>query len=498
MDKKNIKKAGILALSTALISGALLFPSLSSANDEMYKLNNKVSVYMNAYDAKNRKNAAGKFGAGEYYVFRKFGNYINISDTPGEPGGWINPSDNKEEIKKVSSVKMTEVKTSENKSIRLNNDVITLNVNTPIYISASDAKSSTDQRGTFFPGTYYIYREYDGAFNITREKGIPGGWIYFDSETKNEIKVSNNLPKISETIETAKQTLEVISGKRNDDVINIVDQNKFILKTKVSGFMTAYNAENSLEDVNTVYPGEYYVYTRYNGMINVTTQKDVPGSWINPNHTKVVEVKIEKTETEKEEIKKEETKKEETKKESVEEVKEEKKQEEKSSDVMEEVKETSSEVLKEEKQETTSEVEKKVVEKKSAEKEVVKESAQQLYDIVDFARQYVGYNYVYGSMSPSIGFDCSGLTSYVLKNTKGISIARGAQGQFYGGQPVSKDNLQAGDLVFFGDSIYDINHVGIYDGNGNVIHASTEDTGVIVSNFYSSWYQNYYVGARRY
>ncbi|MFM1524220.1 MULTISPECIES: C40 family peptidase [Helcococcus] len=482
MKKDLLKKAGIAALSTALISGALLFPSLSSANDEMYKLNNKVSVYMNAYDAKNRKNAAGRFGAGEYYVYRKFGNYINISDTPGEPGGWINPSDN-EENKKVNSnskSKAKEVKTSTTEFLQLSGDMITINVNTPIYISAADAKNSVDQRGTFFPGRYYIYREYDGAFNITREKGVPGGWIYFDSSIKNELKISNELPKISESIEGAKETLKVISGEKTKEVVNNVDQNKFTLDRKVSGFMTAYNASNSLNAVNTVYPGEYYIYTRYNGMINVTTDKDVPGSWINPNHTKAVETKVVK-----EEKKKEDTNKE-TKKESVAEIKEEQKVEE----IKEDVKETAAEVKKEKKQEKSKDDEKK---------EVVEEvSEYNSYDVIGFARQYVGYNYVFGGISPSTGFDCSGFTSYVFRNTRGIVLSRGAQGQFYGGQSVSMDNLQAGDLVFFGNSVNDIYHVGIYDGNGNVIHASTEDTGVIVSNFYSSWYQNNYVGARRY
>ena len=485
MKKDLLKKAGIAALSTALISGALLFPSLSSANDEMYKLNNKVSVYMNAYDAKNRKNSAGKFGAGEYYVYRKFGNYINISDTPGEPGGWINPSDNEENKKVNSKFKAKEVKTSTTEFLQLSGDMIRINVNTPIYISAADAKNSVDQRGTFFPGEYYIYREYDGAFNITREKGVPGGWIYFDSSIKNELKISNELPKINESIEGAKETLKVISGEKTKEVVNNVDQNKFTLDRKVSGFMTAYNASNSLNAVNTVYPGEYYIYTRYNGMINVTTEKDIPGSWINPNHTKDLNTKV-KSNVKKET--KKETKKE-IKKETNKEVRKETKQELR----QETKKETNKEVVKETKKEV----------KQETIKEVNKEPAPQAVpgnssDIASYARQFIGYNYVFGGASPNTGFDCSGLTSYVLKQTKGISIARGAQAQSYGGQAVSMNNLQAGDLVFFGNSVNDVYHVGIYDGKGNVIHASTPDTGVIISNFYSSWYQNNYVGARRY
>ncbi len=90
-------------------------------------------------------------------------------------------------------------------------------------------------------------------------------------------------------------------------------------------------------------------------------------------------------------------------------------------------------------------------------------------NVLNYAEQFLGVPYVYGGSTPS-GFDCSGFTSYVFKNTVG-SIPRVAQAQFDATTRVSKDNLLPGDLVFFGSSSYSISHVGIYVGNNQFIHA---------------------------
>lgn len=114
--------------------------------------------------------------------------------------------------------------------------------------------------------------------------------------------------------------------------------------------------------------------------------------------------------------------------------------------------------------------------------------------IVATARKYLGYKYVYGGSSPSTGFDCSGFTSYVFKQ-HGISLNRTAAGQYSNGVAVSRSNLQPGDLVMFGKS--GINHVAIYIGGGQIIHASTPSTGVRIDSLSTGYYNNNYVGARR-
>ena len=114
--------------------------------------------------------------------------------------------------------------------------------------------------------------------------------------------------------------------------------------------------------------------------------------------------------------------------------------------------------------------------------------------IVATAKKYLGYKYVYGGSSPSTGFDCSGFTSYVFKQ-HGISLNRTAAGQYSNGVAVSRANLQPGDLVMFGKS--GINHVAIYIGGGQIIHASTPSTGVRIDSLSTGYYHNNYVGARR-
>ena len=116
-------------------------------------------------------------------------------------------------------------------------------------------------------------------------------------------------------------------------------------------------------------------------------------------------------------------------------------------------------------------------------------------DIANFAMSFVGYSYVWGGMSPSTGFDCSGLMYYVLTQY-GYSMKRVANDQMTQGTAVSRDNLQVGDLVFFGYGSY-ANHVGMYIGNGNFFHASTPSTGVRVNSLNETYYNTRYIGARR-
>lgn len=104
--------------------------------------------------------------------------------------------------------------------------------------------------------------------------------------------------------------------------------------------------------------------------------------------------------------------------------------------------------------------------------------------IVDFAYGYIGAPYVYGAAGPS-SFDCSGFTSFVFRNAAGIDITRTTYSQIGVGTPVSYGELQPGDLVF----TYGLDHVGIYVGGGQYIHAPQPGDSVKVSpvtSFYAA------------
>ncbi|HHY78057.1 MAG TPA: glycoside hydrolase [Clostridiales bacterium] len=113
---------------------------------------------------------------------------------------------------------------------------------------------------------------------------------------------------------------------------------------------------------------------------------------------------------------------------------------------------------------------------------------------VDFTRSFLGKPYVYGASSGQ-AFDCSGLTTYIMKNY-GINLDRTASQQFKKGTPVAKEDLKPGDLVFFSSNGKNIGHVGIYIGNDKFIHASSVKKKVVISDL--STYTEKYQGARRY
>ena len=115
--------------------------------------------------------------------------------------------------------------------------------------------------------------------------------------------------------------------------------------------------------------------------------------------------------------------------------------------------------------------------------------------IVATAKQYLGVPYVWGGTTPN-GFDCSGFTQYVF-NKNGISLPRTTELQYKVGTYISKSNLKVGDLVFLQNTYREgISHVGIYVGDGKMIHASSSK-GIVISDLSSSYYTKHYYGARR-
>ncbi len=115
--------------------------------------------------------------------------------------------------------------------------------------------------------------------------------------------------------------------------------------------------------------------------------------------------------------------------------------------------------------------------------------------VLNYAASFLGTPYVYGGSSPS-GFDCSGFTSYVYRNTV-RSIPRTSSSQYSGLTRVSSmSDLLPADLVFFGSGS-SVSHVGIYVGDGKFIHSPHTGSSVKYDTLWSGNYKNRFVGAAR-
>jgi cell wall-associated NlpC family hydrolase len=116
-------------------------------------------------------------------------------------------------------------------------------------------------------------------------------------------------------------------------------------------------------------------------------------------------------------------------------------------------------------------------------------------DIVSTAQRHIGVPYLWGGTTTA-GFDCSGLTQAVY-NLNGVSIPRVSAEQHRRGTPVRSNNRQPGDLVFFATAGgRKVNHVGIYIGNNQFIHAPRRGQNVRTDSMSNSYWRKVYVGTR--
>lgn len=103
-------------------------------------------------------------------------------------------------------------------------------------------------------------------------------------------------------------------------------------------------------------------------------------------------------------------------------------------------------------------------------------------ELVEYAKQFLGNPYVWGGTSLTKGADCSGFVLSVFKKF-GVSLPHHSGSQAKQGTKIKAGDLQPGDLVFYGGSSGSINHVAIYIGGGQVIHASSPKTGIKISKY---------------
>ena len=119
---------------------------------------------------------------------------------------------------------------------------------------------------------------------------------------------------------------------------------------------------------------------------------------------------------------------------------------------------------------------------KAAEEAAVQAKADARQNVVAYALQFVGGKYRAGGNDPHTGADCSGFVKYVMEHAAGISMNRSSSSQATQGHKISSNDMQPGDLIFYGSGS-SISHVAMYIGDGKIVHASTERTGIKVSKW---------------
>lgn len=118
--------------------------------------------------------------------------------------------------------------------------------------------------------------------------------------------------------------------------------------------------------------------------------------------------------------------------------------------------------------------------------------------LVKTAENFVGMPYHWGGSSAKEGFDCSGLTRAIYR-LNGLELERASRSQFQTGKPVIREELQAGDLVFFTTrQDKKVSHVGIYIGQDQFIHATSTGKNVRTDLLSQAYYAKRYVGSRTY
>jgi cell wall-associated NlpC family hydrolase len=105
--------------------------------------------------------------------------------------------------------------------------------------------------------------------------------------------------------------------------------------------------------------------------------------------------------------------------------------------------------------------------------------------------EHRGAPYVWGGARPA-GFDCSGFVLYVFAKA-GIALPHNVAQQYRHGVPVTREELEPGDLVFFDH----LRHNGIYIGQGRFIHAARSGKSVVISRLDDRWYESRWAGGRR-
>lgn len=119
-------------------------------------------------------------------------------------------------------------------------------------------------------------------------------------------------------------------------------------------------------------------------------------------------------------------------------------------------------------------------------------------EISMYAASLVGSPYRLGGTSPETGLDCSGFVGHVFREAAGVTLPRDSRAISEAAQPLAREELRPGDLVFFNTLNRAFSHVGIYLGDDRFVHASSSRSGsVMVSSLTDRYWRERFDGARR-
>lgn len=118
-------------------------------------------------------------------------------------------------------------------------------------------------------------------------------------------------------------------------------------------------------------------------------------------------------------------------------------------------------------------------------------------DLINRSMQLIGVRYRWETQLPQSGLDGSGFVAYVFKDKLGFLLPRKSTQISQVGTPISRDELQPGDLVFFNTMRLTFSHVGIYVGDNKFIHSPSKGADVRVDDLANLYWGNRFDGARR-
>jgi cell wall-associated NlpC family hydrolase len=117
--------------------------------------------------------------------------------------------------------------------------------------------------------------------------------------------------------------------------------------------------------------------------------------------------------------------------------------------------------------------------------------------VIDRALELIGVRYRRGGDNPETGFDCSGLVNHVFREARGLILPHSSRAIGRTGEPVAKDELQAGDLVLFHNVRHAVTHIGIYLGDHRFVHSPRPGQAVRIADLRERYWAKRYFGARR-